>query len=297
MTIIANAPNGGNNIQTIDFNGQQLLTIELDGIHYAAIKPICENIGLGWEGQRQRITRDDVLNSTACMIQVVAEDGKNREMMCLPIEFLNGWLFGVDTKRVKSEVRAPLIQYKMQCYKVLHDYWHTGSAIHPSVNEDLPSTVKDRNGLIKTVHMTMKRLDLGFAEAFNLVLHRFNVAHVGDLTVSQVGEATEYLHRMMFVKQTVSAPTQQTEQTEPFYYYRNNDRLVSQVDLQGRLWTRPLADHEFLISITELPQFINDCDDLNLQELTALSYSVSKKMVEAQAWSNVVMVGNDGEQL
>lgn len=159
---------------------------------------------------------------------------------------------------------------------------------------ELPSSVKDRNGLIKTVHMTMKRLDLGFSEAFNLVLHRFNVAHVGDLTVSQVGEATEYLHRLMFTGHTASAPVQEIEQP---YHYRNNERLVSQADAQGNLWTRPLADHEFVVSTTSLPQFINECDDLNLQELTALSYSVSKKMVEAQAWSNVVMVGNDGEQL
>ena len=160
--------------------------------------------------------------------------------------------------------------------------------------EELPSSVKDRNGLIKTVHMTMKRLDLGFAEAFNLVLHRFNVQHVGDLTVSQVGDAVEYLHRLMLTGHTASAPTQEIEQP---YHYRNNERLVSQADAQGNLWTRPLADHEFVVSTTSLPQFINDCDDLNLQELTALSYSVSKKMVEKQAWSNVVMVGNHGEQL
>lgn len=157
-----------------------------------------------------------------------------------------------------------------------------------------PSTVKDRNGLIKTVHMAMKRLDLGFAEAFNLVLHRFNVAHVGDLTVSQVGDAVEYLHRMMFTGHTAFAPVQEIEKP---YHYRNNERLVSQADAHGHLWTRPLADHEFVVSTTSLPQFINECDDLDLQELTALSYSVSKKMVEQQAWSNVVMVGNNGEQL
>ena len=160
-------------------------------------------------------------------------------------------------------------------------------------HEELPSSVKDRNGLIKTVHMTMNRLDLGFAEAFNLVLHRFNVQHVGDLTVSQVGEATEYLHRLMFTGHNASAPVQEVE---PPYHYRNNERLVSQADAQGNLWTRPLADHEFVVSTTSLPQFINDCDDFDLQELTALSFSVSKKMVEAQSWSNVVMVGRDGEQ-
>ena len=101
MTIIAKASNGGNNIQTIDFNGQELLTIEKDGIHYAAVKPICENIGLNWDSQFRRIKRDDVLNSTVAMMAIVAEDGKNREMMCLPIDYLNGWLFGVDAKRVE----------------------------------------------------------------------------------------------------------------------------------------------------------------------------------------------------
>lgn len=293
MSIIAKASTVGNNIKTIDFNGQSLITIEKDGIAYTAIKPICENIGLHWRGQRERILREEVLSEGVRVIRTPSAGG-DQDMLCLPIEYLNGWLFGVDTKRVKPEIKPALLMYKKECYKVLHDYWHTGQATHPSANEELPSSVKDRNGLIKTVHMTMKRLDLGFAEAFNLVLHRFNVQHVGDLTVSQVGEATEYLHRLMFTGYTASAPVQEIEQP---YYYRNNERLVSQADAQGNLWTRPLADHEFVISTTSLPQFINDCDDLNLQELTALSYSVSKKMVEAQAWSNVVMVGNDGEQL
>ena len=282
-----------NAITTIDFNGQSLITIEKDGIHYAAVKPIAENIGLTWDSQFRRIKRDDVLSSVVAMMAITGNDGKTYEMMCLPIEYLNGWLFGIDAKRVNPEVKAPLIQYKLQCYKVLHDYWHTGQATHPSIDEDLPSTVKDRNGLIKTVHMTMKRLDLGFAEAFNLILHRFNVEHVGDLSKPQVGEAVEYLHRLVFTGQTATAPVQEIE---PPYHYRNNERLVSQADAQGNLWTRPLADHEFVVSTTSLPQFINDCDDFDLQELTALSFSVSKKMVEAQAWSNVVMVGRDGEQ-
>ena len=263
-----------------------------NGIHYTAAKPIAENIGLDWRSQRQRILRDDVLSEGVVMITTPSKGG-SQDMLCLPIDYLNGWLFGVDAKRVKPEIKDTLIEYKKECYKVLHDYWHTGQAVHPSASEDLPSTVKDRNGLIKTVHMTMKRLELGFAEAFNLILHRFNVEHVGDLSQSQVGEAVEYLHRLVFTGHNASAPVQEVERP---YHYRNNERLVSQADAQGNLWTRPLADHEFVVSTTSLPQFINDCDDFDLQELTALSFSVSKKMVEAQAWSNVVMVGRDGEQ-
>lgn len=110
-------------ISTVSFNGQSLITFQQDGKYYAVMKPICDNIGLEWHAQRQRIHRDDVLSRTAVIITSVAEDGKNREMLCLPIEYLNGWLFGIDTKRVRPEIRETLIKYKKECYQVLHDYW------------------------------------------------------------------------------------------------------------------------------------------------------------------------------
>lgn len=123
--------------QTIVFNNQKLITFEKDGIQYTAIKPICENIGIDWESQRQRIMRDDVLNSTACMIKVVAEDGRVREMLSLPLQFLNGWLFGVDSKRVKSEqAKEYLFKYKMECYQALNNYWQSGIAVNKRMSQN-----------------------------------------------------------------------------------------------------------------------------------------------------------------
>ena len=123
--------------QTIVFNNQKLITFEKDSIQYTAIKPICENIGIDWESQRQRIMRDDVLNSTACMIKVVAEDGRVREMLSLPLQFLNGWLFGVDSKRVKSEqAKEYLFKYKMECYQALNNYWQSGIAVNKRMSQN-----------------------------------------------------------------------------------------------------------------------------------------------------------------
>ena len=48
--------------QTVSFNNQSLITIEQNGVHYVAMKPICENIGLAWEPQVLRIKRDEVLS-------------------------------------------------------------------------------------------------------------------------------------------------------------------------------------------------------------------------------------------
>ena len=297
MTIIAKASNGGNNIQTIDFNGQPLLTIELDGIHYAAVKPIAENIGLHWRGQRERILRDDVLNSVVRVIRTTGNDDKTYEMTCLPIEFLNGWLFGVDAKRVKPEVKAPLIQYKMQCYKVLHDYWHTGAAIRPSVNEELPSTVKDRNGLVKAAHITQYKLGIGYDDVFSLIHHRFNIDKLGDLTVSQVGEATEYIQRMRYPQLAEKPHTEHAPdalptaaEAEPAIEHGTAAKMANQVlasgkfvgtiDQHGRMVMRELDAEEVIITVDMLPHLIAH-RKINVNVLSRIAMNATQQLYAA----------------
>lgn len=122
MANVSQAVNYVNSLTAIDFYGQPLLATVQDNTVYTALKTICENIGLDWAAQRQRIIRDEVLNSVACMIKAVGNDGKSREMLCLPIHYLNGWLFGVDVSRVKAEIKQKLITYKKECYQALFDY-------------------------------------------------------------------------------------------------------------------------------------------------------------------------------
>ncbi|WP_151731866.1 phage antirepressor N-terminal domain-containing protein [Acinetobacter ursingii] len=105
------------------FNQQQLPVFIHNDKPYVAMKPICENIGLDWEAQRQRIKRNHVLNLTACMIKVVTQDGKAREVLALPIGYLNGWLLGVDANKVKPEIKETLIKYQLECYDVLYKHF------------------------------------------------------------------------------------------------------------------------------------------------------------------------------
>jgi P22_AR N-terminal domain. len=87
------------------------------------IKPNCDALGIDSEGQRQRILRDEILNSTAFMIKVVAADEKEREMFCIPFKFVFGWLFSIDTSRVNPESKDAVIGYKLQCYDALYNYF------------------------------------------------------------------------------------------------------------------------------------------------------------------------------
>ena len=176
--------------QTISFNHQSLVTFKQNGTHYTAMKPICENIGLDWKSQYSRMKRDDVLNSTMVIITTVAEDGKNREMLCLPIQYLNGWLFGIDINRCNPEIRDTLIKYKKECYQALHDYWFNGKA-------ERKTTVDDRTGLRNAVNMLVSKKGLIYSDAYHLVHQRFNVESIEDLTLEQLPEAVEYVHKII----------------------------------------------------------------------------------------------------
>ena len=185
--------------QTISFNHQSLVTFKQNGTHYTAMKPICENIGLDWKSQYSRMKRDDVLNSTMVIITIVAEDGKKREMICLPIEYLNGWLFGIDINRCKPEIRDTLIKYKKECYQALHDYWFNGKA-------ERKTTVDDRTGLRNAVNMLVSKKGLIYSDAYHLIHQRFNVESIEDLTLEQLPQAVEYVHKIILEGELITDP-------------------------------------------------------------------------------------------
>lgn len=113
-----------NEIVYVNIHGNPVPTVLHNGKPHVGMKALCEQMGLDWEGQRQRVSRDETLNSTACVIKVVATDGKSREMVCLPLDMINGWLFGIDAARVKEDIRARVLAYQRECYVVLYNYWH-----------------------------------------------------------------------------------------------------------------------------------------------------------------------------
>ena len=184
--------------QTISFNNQSLITVEQNGNHYVAMKPICENIGLAWEPQVLRIKRDEVL-SQGMIVMIIPTNGGNQNMICLPIEYLNGWLFGIDINRCKPEIRDTLIKYKKECYQALHDYWFNGKA-------ERKTTVDDRTGLRNAVNMLVSKKGLIYSDAYHLVHQRFNVESIEDLTLEQLPKAVEYVHKIILEGELITDP-------------------------------------------------------------------------------------------
>lgn len=93
---------------------------------YIPIRPICDLLGVAWDPQRRRINRDPVLSEEVKGVTVTVTPGGRQTMICLPLDYLNGWLFGISASRVKEEVRDRLIRYQRECYKVLAEAFQQG---------------------------------------------------------------------------------------------------------------------------------------------------------------------------
>lgn len=113
----------------IDFYEDEIVAVKVkDGSIYVPIRPICSALDLSWPGQRERINRDAVLSDLVTGVRVTRspERGGTQEMICLPLQYLNGWLFGINANRVKATSRAAVIRYQKECYEVLFEAFQAG---------------------------------------------------------------------------------------------------------------------------------------------------------------------------
>jgi len=66
------------------------------------IRPICEALGIAYERQSTKLKEHPILSSTVTLKVMVAADGKEREMYCIPYMYIFGWLFSIDTSKVNE---------------------------------------------------------------------------------------------------------------------------------------------------------------------------------------------------
>jgi hypothetical protein len=112
---------------TVEFYGDEipaaLVVMDEDGqqVVYVPVRPLVEYMGLSWPGQWERINRDAVLSEIVQGVRVTRtpEEGGTQIMSCLPLDYINGFLFGINANRVKPDLRDRIIAYQRECYQVL----------------------------------------------------------------------------------------------------------------------------------------------------------------------------------
>lgn len=107
----------------VEFYDDEITAVRLaGGAVFVPVRPLIERLGVDWGGQRRRINRDPVLSSEVRTVDVTSTEGTRqvtRGVLCLPLEFISGFLFGLNADRVRKDLRDEVIRYQRECHKVL----------------------------------------------------------------------------------------------------------------------------------------------------------------------------------
>ncbi|QHJ76150.1 MAG: hypothetical protein [Bacteriophage sp.] len=119
----------------VNFLGSEIMVINHDGEPYVAMRTVVDGMGLDWSGQFVKIKQR--FKSTVVEISTVANDERNRSMLCLPLRKLFGWLMTINPNKVASHKRQTIIRYQNECDDALWQYWTTGIANREKILQEM----------------------------------------------------------------------------------------------------------------------------------------------------------------
>jgi hypothetical protein len=127
--------------QSVDFYGDGIPVAQTpDGTPYVALRPITDHLGLAFSSQRLRVLRDRVMAPRLRILAMAAADGRRREVLCLPLDLLPGFLFGVATGKVRPDLVEKIDRYRADCFRVLWEAF-TSEALAPGAVGATPPDV------------------------------------------------------------------------------------------------------------------------------------------------------------
>lgn len=186
----------------IPFRQKELLLIDNAGEPFVPMKPVVEGMGLDWKSQHVKLNSGR-FNSSMAMITTVAEDGKRREMACLPLRKLAGWLMSIHASKVRPELREGVIAFQNECDDVLWSYWNDGIAAR---HDDRPvetvlSQTLGTDGFRclasvldgKVRHLPVKARQCAKMHVWSQVHKAFSVVSAEDIPASQLDAARNFI--------------------------------------------------------------------------------------------------------
>lgn len=128
--------------------GSPIMAVQHDGTEWAAVRPICDALGIDSKSQRAKLHGKNW--ATGVIITSVGADGKSREMYMVDRRTLTMWLATIDTNRVSEAARPTLEAYQLEAANALDSYFHKGGAINPRAEEH------QLNALLRQSQMQME---------------------------------------------------------------------------------------------------------------------------------------------
>lgn len=128
----------------VNFYQNQILAVEQGGQYWVSVRHVCTGLGIQYATQYRKL-KEGTFN--CCLMTTVGEDRKPREMFCIAIRHLNGWLFSISPAKVKPEIREKLRLYQLECHTVLYQHF-------------MPNGIQDLGPLMGRITGIEQRLEL-----------------------------------------------------------------------------------------------------------------------------------------
>lgn len=129
----------------LQFNGHDLYFTLSNGQWWIAIKPICEALNIEYTRVFKNVKKHKIYGAALAKQPMQIPGDQVRSMICLPEEFIYGWLFSLNSKSPE------LLEYQVKCNKILHEHFK-GSIIRRRELKD------DRMLIIDEISFLEKKL-------------------------------------------------------------------------------------------------------------------------------------------
>lgn len=142
-------------VREIDFHGSKLQTFMHEGEPHVAMRSVVEAMGMNWGTQADKL-RGEARKFNCTLMGTVAEDGRNRSMLAMPVRKLPLWMASINPNKIKDAVRrSRVILFQEESAIALHDYWTHGVAMKDDaagiVTEIAPDAMRAIGGMVKGI--------------------------------------------------------------------------------------------------------------------------------------------------
>ena len=179
-------------LSTFNFESNSIRTLAINNEPWFVAKDVCDAIGL--------------TNSRMSLI-ALDEDEKGVSLIYTPS--------GQQEMNIVSE--SGMYTLILRCRDAVkkgsipHRFrkWVT-SEVLPTIRKtgkyESKTSVNDRTGLRNAVNMLVSKKGIIYSEAYHLIHQRFNVESIEDLTLEQLPQAVEYVHRIVLEGELITEP-------------------------------------------------------------------------------------------
>lgn len=129
--------------KTVMFYDDELMAARAaDGQIYVSVRHLCEAIGIARQGQIRRIKENHVLAKGYAGGNIMLPPGQSggggrQQANLLRVDLVPLWLAGLDTRRVREEIRPKLEKYQEEVAKVLWEAFQEGRLTMDPTFEEL----------------------------------------------------------------------------------------------------------------------------------------------------------------